>query len=64
MTTGNQAFSWIGGGAFSGTAGELRTFASGGYAWIEGDTNGDGSADFAIAFHPGWAPTVQGDFLL
>jgi Ca2+-binding RTX toxin-like protein len=67
-TEGNQAFSWIGSNAFSGTgaasAGELRLFEDGGYQRIEGDTNGDGNADFAIVFQLGTAPLVQGDFLL
>ncbi|GAA3997762.1 M10 family metallopeptidase C-terminal domain-containing protein [Sphingomonas humi] len=40
----DQAFSWIGGKAFSGAAGELRY--SGGL--IEGDVNGDGVADFSV----------------
>jgi hypothetical protein len=41
---GNQSFAWIGDAAFSGKAGELR-FANG---QLAGDTNGDGTADFAI----------------
>jgi Ca2+-binding RTX toxin-like protein len=64
LTAGNQAFSWIGSAAFSGAAGELRMFDAGGYRWVEGDVNGDGSGDFAIAFHPGAAPVGAGDFLL
>ncbi len=43
-TLGDQAFSWIGTGEFSHTAGELRL--NGGQ--LEGDTNGDGVADLAI----------------
>ncbi len=42
---GNQAFDFIGGGAFHGAAGELR-FAGG---VLAGDLNGDGRADFEIA---------------
>ncbi len=68
LAAGDQAFSWIGSNAFAGTgatsAGELRAFESGGYRWVEGDTNGDGSADFAIRFQIGTAPLVQSDFLL
>jgi hypothetical protein len=42
--SGNQAFTFIGGAAFSGLAGELR-FAGG---IVSGDVNGDGKADFEI----------------
>ncbi len=45
---GMDAFSWIGSGAFSNTAGELRAYRSGGENYVEGDTNGDGVADFTI----------------
>lgn len=41
---GNQAFTWVGSKAFSGVDGELR-FSKG---ILEGDTNGDGKADFQI----------------
>lgn len=44
----NNAFSFIGGNAFSNTAGELRYFQSASNTIVEGDTNGDGNADFAI----------------
>ncbi len=50
----NQAFKFIGTAAFSGTAGELRYFSYsvgiGGSSerLVLGDTNGDGTADFAI----------------
>jgi serralysin len=48
-TTDRDAFSFIGGAAFSGHAGELRATGSAGGAWLlEGDTNGDGVADLAI----------------
>jgi Ca2+-binding RTX toxin-like protein len=60
---GDQAFTWIGSNAFSGTAGELRSFEQGGYRWVEGDTDGDGDGDLVIALQPG-APLVQTDFLL
>jgi Ca2+-binding RTX toxin-like protein len=64
---GDQAFSWIGSNAFSGTgaasAGELRVFDDNGYQRIEGDTNGDGVADLVIVLQVGTAPVVQGDFL-
>ncbi|MCV9960709.1 calcium-binding protein [Pararhizobium sp. BT-229] len=44
LSSGNQAFSFIGGQAFHGVAGELR-FAVG---IIAGDTDGDGASDFQI----------------
>lgn len=49
-TAGNQAFCWIGGSAFSGTAGELRFFFDGTDTWLQGDQTGDGVADFEIVF--------------
>ena len=45
---GDQGFSFLGSGAFTGTAGELRTYQSGGNTYVTGDTNGDGVADFMI----------------
>jgi Ca2+-binding RTX toxin-like protein len=57
--TGNQAFTFIGGDAFSSTAGELR-FAGG---VISGDVNGDGKADFQIAV-TGITSMAEGDFIL
>jgi Ca2+-binding RTX toxin-like protein len=45
---GNQAFRFIGANAFSGSAGELRSFTAEGNTIIEGDTNGDKIADLAI----------------
>jgi Ca2+-binding RTX toxin-like protein len=48
---GNQSFLFVGSAAFSSTAGELRSTAVGdtGKLWlVEGDTDGDGAADFAI----------------
>jgi Ca2+-binding RTX toxin-like protein len=45
---GDQGFSFIGTGAFTGAAGELRTFQAGGMTYLQGDTNGDGAADFLI----------------
>jgi len=41
---GDQAFAWIGSAAFGGLAGQLR-FESG---MLEGDVDGDGTADFQI----------------
>ncbi|WP_114951450.1 Calx-beta domain-containing protein [Sphingosinicella terrae] len=45
---GHDAFAWIGSGAFSGTAGELRAYSDGGSHLLAGDVDGDGIADFTI----------------
>ncbi|HEY6816676.1 MAG TPA: M10 family metallopeptidase C-terminal domain-containing protein [Croceibacterium sp.] len=44
----DNAFSFIGAGAFGGVAGQLRAYSSGGSNWVAGDVNGDGVADFTI----------------
>jgi serralysin len=56
---GNQAFSYLGAGAFTKVAGQLR-FAGG---IVSGDVNGDGIADFQIAVS-GVTKLVAGDFYL
>lgn len=45
---GDTAFAFIGAGAFTNVAGQLRVIASGADWLIEGDVNGDGAADFQI----------------
>jgi Ca2+-binding RTX toxin-like protein len=45
---GNQAFVWIGNGAFTGVARQLHYVQQGGKTFVEGDTDGDGAADFFI----------------
>jgi len=45
---GDQAFAFIGAGAFDGHAGELRAELANGVWTIEGDTDGDGQADFTL----------------
>ena len=61
---GDQAFSWIGSSAFSGTAGELRAYEQSGTWFVEGDVNGDGLADLVIELTlQGPAPLGAGDFL-
>lgn len=45
---GDQAFSFIGTTAFHGVAGELRYEQISGDTYVQGDTNGDGAADFWI----------------
>jgi Ca2+-binding RTX toxin-like protein len=46
---GDDGFSFIGGGSFSSVAGELHCVRSGRSFVLEGDTDGDGAADFAIS---------------
>lgn len=58
--SGDQAFDFIGKGDFSGKAGELRFEKSKGQTVIEGDTNGDGKADFIL--HLEGKYTVTADF--
>jgi Ca2+-binding RTX toxin-like protein len=65
LVAGNQAFSWIGSNAFSGSAGELRAYETNGSWFVEGDTNGDGTADLVIALTlQGPVPLGAGDFAL
>ncbi|HEY0313320.1 MAG TPA: calcium-binding protein [Allosphingosinicella sp.] len=45
---GDQAFAWIGAGAFGHHAGELRADLANGVWTIQGDTDGDGAADFTL----------------
>ncbi|MDQ8755239.1 Calx-beta domain-containing protein [Sphingosinicella sp. LHD-64] len=45
---GHDGFAWIGGAAFSGAAGQLRAYTSGGSSYLAGDVDGDGAADFTI----------------
>jgi Ca2+-binding RTX toxin-like protein len=68
-SAGNQAFRWIGSEEFSGggsaSAGELRAYQSDGIWFVEGDTDGDGSADLAISLAlEGQEPLAAGDFFL
>ncbi|WP_319826198.1 CAP domain-containing protein [Thalassovita sp.] len=65
LASGDQAFDFIGTAAFSGTAGELRYQAvnSGADREIQGDTDGDGVADFLILLN-GQVTLSAGDFLL
>jgi len=66
---GHQSFSWIGSNAFTGvgaaSAGELRAYSQNGIWFVEGDTDGNGTADFVIAVTTqGNAALVQTDFLI
>ena len=59
----DNAFDFIGSHGFTGVAGQLRYFLSDGDTFVQGDTNGDGLADFLI-FLDGSHSLVAGDFVL
>jgi Ca2+-binding RTX toxin-like protein len=61
-TAGNQAFSFVGAAAFTGTAGELRAYFDGTDTWVQGDIGGDGVADFEVRLD-GSVTLVSGDFI-
>jgi hypothetical protein len=44
----DDKFKFIGTDAFSGNEGELRYYNAGGHTFVQGDNDGDGTADFAI----------------
>lgn len=60
---GDQAFTFIGTGAFSHTAGELHYAFSGGTTIIGGDINGDAASDFHIVLN-GHVALAAADFVL
>jgi hypothetical protein len=62
-TLANDAFSFIGGAAFSGRAGQLRWAELGGDRVIQGDVNGDRVADLTIRT-PALGPVGSDWFLL
>jgi Ca2+-binding RTX toxin-like protein len=62
---GNSAFTFIGAGTFTNSAGQLRAYQSGGSWFVEGDVNGDGTADLSIELTMiGAAPLLQSDIVL
>jgi Ca2+-binding RTX toxin-like protein len=64
-TGANDAFTFIGNAAFSNVAGQLRAYQSGANWFVEGDIDGDGTADLIIQvtlLDP--APLGAGDFIL
>jgi len=60
---GNQAFIFIGDADFGLTAGQVRTYFSGGVTVAAGDINGDGNADFEIQL-TGLHTLSSADFVL
>ncbi|WP_221939022.1 hypothetical protein, partial [Mycobacterium sp. KBS0706] len=61
---GDQAFTFIGAGLFTGVAGQLRAAnTSPGVTTIAGDVNGDGVSDFHIQL-TGNLALVAADFVL
>jgi Ca2+-binding RTX toxin-like protein len=61
--SGDQAFVFVAGAAFSGLAGELRYGCDGNDTWLQGDVDGDCAADFEIVLS-GQIILVQADFVL
>jgi Ca2+-binding RTX toxin-like protein len=64
LTGGDQAFTFIGTGAFTSTAGELRYQVVNTNVFVYGDTNGDGAADFMIRLANFTAPLTESDFVI
>ncbi|HEX8586035.1 MAG TPA: M10 family metallopeptidase C-terminal domain-containing protein [Allosphingosinicella sp.] len=62
---GDSKFTWLGSGAFSGQAGQLRVSQQSGIWVVEADTNGDSAADLVIHFTapPGFLPE-KSDFYI
>jgi Ca2+-binding RTX toxin-like protein len=60
---GNQAFTFIGGDAFHGVAGELHQQSVDGNTIVSGDINGDSVADFQIELNGAFTLTPN-DFIL
>jgi hypothetical protein len=62
---GDGAFTFVGSAAFTGQRGELRTYQSNGLWYVEGDIDGDGSADLVISVNVSNGYTLSAnDFLL
>ena len=60
---GDQNFTFIGDAAFTGVAGQLHYVHAGPNTFVEGDTDGDGTADFVIRLD-GLHTLAAGDFVL
>jgi Ca2+-binding RTX toxin-like protein len=63
-TTANDAFNFIGTGAFTKHAGELRATYYAGSWDLTGDIDGDGIADFSLTVTKGTTPFAKSDFIL
>ena len=61
--SGDQAFAFLGTGAFTGHAGELRYQQISGNTFVQGDVDGDGVADFWVQLD-GLHSLTASDFLL
>ncbi|WP_299650257.1 M10 family metallopeptidase C-terminal domain-containing protein [Sphingomonas bacterium] len=63
---GDQAFAFIGSGAFTNQAGQLRAAQTDGPVWtVSGDVDGDGRADFEVVITTiDSDPITQADFVL
>jgi Ca2+-binding RTX toxin-like protein len=62
---GDQRFSFIGNASFTGVAAQLRWENVGADKLVQGDTNGDGAADFEILLAgDAGSPLFAGDFVL
>lgn len=55
----NDAFAWIGSGAFTKVAGQLRYVVTAGVGLVSGDIDGNGTADFAIRIDGGPALSAE-----
>lgn len=62
-TSPNDAFTWIGTSAFHHVKGELHYSVSGGDAYLSGDVDGNGAADFIIRIDT-MTSLSAGDFIL
>ncbi|HMI95322.1 MAG TPA: hypothetical protein VK479_02345, partial [Micropepsaceae bacterium] len=62
-TLANESFTFIGSGAFTHHVRQLHYVVTGSGVNVEGDTNGDGAADFSIVVD-GVSSLVAGDFML
>jgi hypothetical protein len=63
LAANDQDFTFIGSGAFSQQAGELRASAFGANTMVSADVDGDGNADFQILLI-GTVPLQATDFVL
>lgn len=63
LSSGDQAFKFLGTGDFTHVAGQLHYYQSNGHTFVEGDVNGDRHGDFLIQIHTATTLTA-GDFVL